>query len=90
MSTIKRGKKGKAAHYPPSYYRYNDRKPGIFIRLTKEKKEALDKYKGTMSYGDAIGTLLDSKLNNDGEKYKKLKTVPIRKNRLDELFPKKL
>ncbi len=59
MSAIKRGKKGRT-HYPQSYYQYNERKSGIFIRLTKEKKEALDKYKGTMSYGEAIGILVDS------------------------------
>jgi hypothetical protein len=89
MSTIKRGKKGKATHYPPSYYRYNERKPGIFIRLTKERKERLDKYGGTMSYGEAIGKLLDSKLNNDEKKNPRFSIVSSRKSRLDELFPKK-
>ena len=79
MSTIKSMKKGKAPHYPPSYYRYNERKTGIFIRLTKEKKEALDKYRGTKSYGESIGTLPDSKLNKDEEKHKNGMFEPTKK-----------
>jgi hypothetical protein len=52
-----REKKAKR-HYPPAYVRYNQKKPGIFIRLSKESKDRLDKYRGKMSYGEAIERLL--------------------------------
>jgi len=47
-------------HYPPAYYKYNKKKPGIFIRLSKETKDKLDMYRGKMSYGEAIEKLLDN------------------------------
>jgi hypothetical protein len=99
----KKGKKGKVTHYPPSYYRYNEKKHGIFIRLTKEQKEVLDRYKGTISYGEAIGTLLDSKmstvswlkilldskLNNDEDEHENIKIEVIKdENELKELLKK--
>jgi len=48
-------------HYPPSYYRYRERHPSISVRLSKELKEALDAYRGGLSYGRAIKRLLSEK-----------------------------
>jgi hypothetical protein len=45
-------------HYPPAYYRYQEKKPGVFLRLSKEQKKALDNYRGKLSYGQAISNLI--------------------------------
>ena len=62
-------------HYPQAYYRYNEKKPGIFIRLSKEIKNELDNYRGKMSYGEAVERLLDGVKASDkaeeGEEEKK-------------------
>ena len=47
--------------YPPSYYRYRETHPAISIRLTKSLKEALDAYRGDLSYAKAIRKLLEEK-----------------------------
>ncbi|MEM1547386.1 MAG: hypothetical protein QXE38_03725 [Candidatus Methanomethylicia archaeon] len=48
-------------HYPPSYYRYRESHPAISIRLSKDLKEALDAYRGNLSYSEAIRKLLTEK-----------------------------
>lgn len=63
--SLKKTEKRAKRHYPPSYYKYNEKKPGIFIRFTKEEKEALDNFKGKMSYEEAIKRLLHNTLYND-------------------------
>jgi hypothetical protein len=47
--------------YPPSYYRYRETHPAISVRLTKSLKEALDAYRGDLSYAKAIRKLLEEK-----------------------------
>jgi hypothetical protein len=47
--------------YPPSYYRYRETHPAISVRLTKSLKEALDAYRGDLSYARAIRKLLEEK-----------------------------
>jgi len=47
--------------YPPSYYRYRKTHPAISVRLTKSLKEALDAYRGDLSYAKAIRKLLEEK-----------------------------
>ena len=66
-------------HYPPAYYRYNERKPGIFIRLSKETKYKLDIYRGRMSYGEAIKKLLDNLGELDKTEYYKKMIQDIEK-----------
>jgi len=43
---------------PPSYYRYKEKHPTVSVALTQELKDSLDKYRGDMSYGEAIKDLL--------------------------------
>ena len=45
-------------HYPPAYYKYQKKKPGIFLRISREQKQILDNYRGSLSYGQAIINLI--------------------------------
>ena len=55
----------------PAYYRYKEKHPTVSVVLTKDLKTALDKYKGGLSYGQAIKKLLTEKLDPYQEGYNK-------------------
>ena len=50
-----------AKHRPPSRLRYEERNPTITVRLTKELRDVLDSYRGSLSYPKAIQQLLNEK-----------------------------
>ena len=52
---------GMGKHKPPSRLRYEQANPTITIRLTRELKDILDSYRGSLSYPKAIQQLLNEK-----------------------------
>ena len=48
-------------HKPPSRLRYEQANPTITVRLTRELKDILDLYRGSLSYPKAIQQLLNEK-----------------------------
>ena len=50
-----------AKHRSPSRLKYEERNPTITVRLTKELREVLDSYRGSLSYPKAIQQLLNEK-----------------------------
>lgn len=47
--------------YSPAYYRYREKHPAISIRLTRDLKQALDAYRGELSYSKAMRKLMAEK-----------------------------
>ena len=60
-------------HYPPSHLRYQLENPPVTIHLNRKLKNSLDAIKGTRSYAQLIGEILEGTFNLEDE----VKRLPL-------------
>ncbi len=63
----------KTRHYPPSHLRYQLENPPVTIHLNRKLKNSLDAIKGTRSYAQLIGEILEGTFNLEDE----VKRLPL-------------